>query len=102
MRLLELSEKDALLEDKPVKQFVMDLSNPRQGATLGRHPRTTVTITDLPGEQIQMGLGFLKDFNQSDWTFFVLFLNMLLRVHSHRNRIRISANIFNLYMKTPF
>uniref|UniRef100_A0AAQ5X677 Integrin beta n=1 Tax=Amphiprion ocellaris TaxID=80972 RepID=A0AAQ5X677_AMPOC len=48
VRLLELGEGDGLLEDKQVKQFVMDLSNPRQGAKLGRYPRTTVTITDLP------------------------------------------------------
>ncbi|MEQ2188852.1 hypothetical protein GOODEAATRI_019209, partial [Goodea atripinnis] len=47
--LLELNEKDGFLEDKPIKQFVMDLSNPRQGAKLGRYPRTTVTITDLTG-----------------------------------------------------
>uniref|UniRef100_A0AAQ6A241 Integrin beta n=1 Tax=Amphiprion ocellaris TaxID=80972 RepID=A0AAQ6A241_AMPOC len=47
VRLLELGEGDGLLEDKQVKQFVMDLSNPRQGAKLGRYPRTTVTITDL-------------------------------------------------------
>lgn len=53
VRLLELSEKDGLLEDKQVKQFVMDLNNPRQGAKLGRYPRTTVTITDLPGERLQ-------------------------------------------------
>uniref|UniRef100_A0A3B3ULM0 Integrin beta n=1 Tax=Poecilia latipinna TaxID=48699 RepID=A0A3B3ULM0_9TELE len=46
VRLLELSEKDGFLEDKPIKQFVMDLSNPRQGAKLGRYPRTTVTIAD--------------------------------------------------------
>lgn len=51
VRLLELGEKDGLLEDKQVKQFVMDLSNPRQGAKLGRYPRTTVTITDQPGER---------------------------------------------------
>lgn len=50
VQLLELGEKDGLLEDKQVKQFVMDLSNPRQGAKLGRYPRTTVTITDQPGE----------------------------------------------------
>ncbi|CAJ1081121.1 integrin beta-4 isoform X1 [Xyrichtys novacula] len=48
VRLLELGEKDGLLEEKQVKQFVMDLSNPRQGAKLGRYPRTTVTIADLP------------------------------------------------------
>uniref|UniRef100_A0A7N6F6Q9 Integrin beta n=1 Tax=Anabas testudineus TaxID=64144 RepID=A0A7N6F6Q9_ANATE len=56
VQLLELGEKDGLLEDKPVKQFVMDLSNPRQGAKLGRYPRTTVTITDHPGEWTQAAL----------------------------------------------
>uniref|UniRef100_A0A673MDW3 Integrin beta n=1 Tax=Sinocyclocheilus rhinocerous TaxID=307959 RepID=A0A673MDW3_9TELE len=39
VKLLELGEGDGLLEDKQVKQFVMDLSNPRQGAKLGRYPR---------------------------------------------------------------
>lgn len=53
VRLLELGEKDGLLEDKQLKQFVMDLSNPRQGAKLGRYPRTTVTIADQPGERMQ-------------------------------------------------
>uniref|UniRef100_A0A8C5N3X1 Integrin beta n=1 Tax=Gouania willdenowi TaxID=441366 RepID=A0A8C5N3X1_GOUWI len=48
VRLLELNEKDGLLEEKQVKQFIMDLSNPRQGAKLGRYPRTTVTIADVP------------------------------------------------------
>uniref|UniRef100_A0AAZ3SUJ0 Integrin beta n=1 Tax=Oncorhynchus tshawytscha TaxID=74940 RepID=A0AAZ3SUJ0_ONCTS len=52
VRLLELGEGDGLLKDTQVKQFVMDLSNPRQGAKLGRYPRTTVTITDQPGEVI--------------------------------------------------
>lgn len=47
--LLELGVNDGLLEDMQIKQFVMDLSNPRQGAQLGRYPKTTVTITDLPG-----------------------------------------------------
>uniref|UniRef100_A0A4W5R2P2 Integrin beta n=1 Tax=Hucho hucho TaxID=62062 RepID=A0A4W5R2P2_9TELE len=51
VRLLELGEGDGLLKDTQVKQFVMDLTNPRQGAKLGRYPRTTVTITDQPGEQ---------------------------------------------------
>ena len=49
VRLLELGEKDGLLEEKQVKQFVMDLSNPRDGAKLGRYPRTTITIADQPG-----------------------------------------------------
>lgn len=56
VRLLELSEKDGLLEDKQVKQFVMDLSNPRQGAKLGRYPRTVVTIADQPGKMMQEAL----------------------------------------------
>lgn len=54
VRLLELTEKDGLLDDKQVKQFVMDLSNPRQGAKLGRYPRTTVTIADQPGKKIKI------------------------------------------------
>lgn len=49
VKLLELGEGDALLEKQP-KQFVMDLSNPRQGAKLGKYPRTTINITDKPGE----------------------------------------------------
>lgn len=49
VKLLELGEGDALLDKQP-KQFVMDLSNPRQGAKLGKYPRTTINITDKPGE----------------------------------------------------
>lgn len=49
VKLLELGEGDALL-DKQSKQFVMDLSNPRQGAKLGKYPRTTINIADKPGE----------------------------------------------------
>lgn len=56
VRLLELGEKDGLLQDKQVKQFVMDLSNPRQGAKLGRYPRTTVTIADQPGKRRRKAL----------------------------------------------
>uniref|UniRef100_A0A673CWW6 Integrin beta n=1 Tax=Sphaeramia orbicularis TaxID=375764 RepID=A0A673CWW6_9TELE len=58
VRLLELGEKDSLLEDKQVKQFVMDLSNPRQGAKLGRYPRTTVTIADSPGDNDALQKGY--------------------------------------------
>uniref|UniRef100_A0A665VEH3 Integrin beta n=1 Tax=Echeneis naucrates TaxID=173247 RepID=A0A665VEH3_ECHNA len=54
VRLLELGEKDGLLEDKQSKQFVMDLSNPRQGAKLGRYPRTTITISD-EGHSVSSG-----------------------------------------------
>lgn len=48
--LLDPSEMDGLMDDRRPRQFAVDLSNPRQGAKLGRHPRTTVTITDIPGE----------------------------------------------------
>ncbi|XP_039596434.1 integrin beta-4 isoform X3 [Polypterus senegalus] len=52
--LLELSESDALLTDKQIKQFVMDLTNPRYAAKLGKYPRTTVTITDTPEPAVAM------------------------------------------------
>ncbi|XP_061611666.1 integrin beta-4 isoform X2 [Phyllopteryx taeniolatus] len=66
VRLLELGEKDALLDDKQVKQFVMDLSNPRQGAKLGRYPRTTVTIADLPDPGVMMFKRGTQNFTTSD------------------------------------
>uniref|UniRef100_A0A8C3AUJ0 Integrin beta n=1 Tax=Cyclopterus lumpus TaxID=8103 RepID=A0A8C3AUJ0_CYCLU len=69
VRLLELSEKDGLLEDKQVKQFVMDLSNPRQGAKLGRYPRTTVTITDQPEPSVMMFKKGAQNFGTSDPTY---------------------------------
>uniref|UniRef100_A0A3B4E937 Integrin beta n=1 Tax=Pygocentrus nattereri TaxID=42514 RepID=A0A3B4E937_PYGNA len=50
VKLLQPSETDTLLDKQP-KQFVLDLSNPRQGAKLGRYPRTTINITDKPGKQ---------------------------------------------------
>ena len=50
VKLLELGELSSLLDEKQVKQFVMELSNPRQGAKLGVYPTTTVTILDEPGE----------------------------------------------------
>ncbi|XP_028988991.1 integrin beta-4 isoform X2 [Betta splendens] len=64
--LLELGEKDGLLEDKQVKQFVMDLSNPRQGAKLGRYPRTTVTIADQPEPSVIMFKKATQSFTTSD------------------------------------
>ncbi|KAM6898622.1 integrin beta-4 isoform 1-T1 [Lycodopsis pacificus] len=69
VRLLELSEKDGLLEDKQVKQFVMDLSNPRQGAKLGRYPRTTITITDQPEPSVMMFKKGTQTFSTSDPTY---------------------------------
>ncbi|XP_070707690.1 integrin beta-4 [Pempheris klunzingeri] len=71
VRLLELGEKDGLLEDKQVKQFVMDLSNPRQGAKLGRYPRTTVTITDQPEPSVMMFKKGTQNFTTSDPTYTV-------------------------------
>ncbi|XP_035516781.1 integrin beta-4 [Morone saxatilis] len=69
VRLLELGEKDGLLEDKQVKQFVMDLSNPRQGAKLGRYPRTTVTIADQPEPSVMMFKKGAQNFTTSDPTY---------------------------------
>ncbi|XP_031699889.1 integrin beta-4 isoform X1 [Anarrhichthys ocellatus] len=69
VRLLELSEKDGLLEDKQFKQFVMDLSNPRQGAKLGRYPRTTITITDQPEPSVMMFKKGTQTFSTSDPTY---------------------------------
>ncbi|XP_043940907.1 integrin beta-4 isoform X2 [Protopterus annectens] len=46
VKLLELTEMDNLLDGRVVKQFAMDLSNPRFGAKIGKYPRTTVTIAD--------------------------------------------------------
>ncbi|KAM9336995.1 integrin beta-4 [Symphorus nematophorus] len=69
VRLLELGEKDGLLEDKQVKQFVMDLSNPRQGAKLGRYPRTTVTIADQPEPSVMMFKKGTQNFTTSDPTY---------------------------------
>ncbi|XP_019939014.2 integrin beta-4 isoform X1 [Paralichthys olivaceus] len=69
VRLLELGEKDGLLEDKQVKQFVMDLSNPRQGAKLGRYPRTTITIADQPEPSVMMFKKGTQNFSTSDPTY---------------------------------
>ncbi|XP_027884979.1 integrin beta-4 isoform X5 [Xiphophorus couchianus] len=69
VRLLELSEKDGFLEDKPIKQFVMDLSNPRQGAKLGRYPRTTVTIADVLEPSVMMFKKGNQNFSTLDQTY---------------------------------
>ncbi|XP_061823187.1 integrin beta-4 isoform X2 [Nerophis lumbriciformis] len=69
VRLLELGEKDALLDDKQSKQFIMDLSNPRQGAKLGRYPRTTVTIADVPEPSVMMFKRGTQNFTTSAPTY---------------------------------
>uniref|UniRef100_A0A670IAX8 Integrin beta n=1 Tax=Podarcis muralis TaxID=64176 RepID=A0A670IAX8_PODMU len=49
VKLLELTEIDALLRNQQLKQFAVDLINPRFGAKVGKYPQTIVTIAD-PGE----------------------------------------------------
>uniref|UniRef100_A0A672NNZ7 Integrin beta n=1 Tax=Sinocyclocheilus grahami TaxID=75366 RepID=A0A672NNZ7_SINGR len=66
VKLLELGEGDGLQEDKQVKQFVMDLSNPRQGAKLGRYPRTTITIADKPEPSVLMFKKSTQTYNTTD------------------------------------
>ncbi|KAL2101841.1 hypothetical protein ACEWY4_003602 [Coilia grayii] len=67
VKLLELGEADGLLDDgRQVKQFVMDLSNPRQGAKLGRYPRTTITIADKPEPSVVMFKKGTQTFTAAD------------------------------------
>uniref|UniRef100_A0A8C5RLB8 Integrin beta n=1 Tax=Laticauda laticaudata TaxID=8630 RepID=A0A8C5RLB8_LATLA len=49
VKLMELTEIDALLRNQQLKQFAVDLINPRFGAKVGKYPQTIVTIVD-PGE----------------------------------------------------
>uniref|UniRef100_A0A7M4FUP1 Integrin beta n=1 Tax=Crocodylus porosus TaxID=8502 RepID=A0A7M4FUP1_CROPO len=44
--LLELTEIDTLLHSRQLKQFTVDLLNPKYGAKIGRYPQTMVTIAD--------------------------------------------------------
>ncbi|XP_027690468.2 integrin beta-4 [Chelonia mydas] len=62
VELLELTEIDALLQNRQLKQFAVDLLNPKYGTKIGKYPQTTVTITDpevVDGIQIPIGLGKL-------------------------------------------
>uniref|UniRef100_A0A663LRB9 Integrin beta n=1 Tax=Athene cunicularia TaxID=194338 RepID=A0A663LRB9_ATHCN len=43
--LLELTEIDTLLHNYQLKQFAIDLLQPKHGAKIGRYPQTTVTIS---------------------------------------------------------
>uniref|UniRef100_A0A7M4EGK5 Integrin beta n=1 Tax=Crocodylus porosus TaxID=8502 RepID=A0A7M4EGK5_CROPO len=47
--LLELTEIDTLLHSRQLKQFTVDLLNPKYGAKIGRYPQTMVTIADPGG-----------------------------------------------------
>uniref|UniRef100_A0A8C0H2X8 Integrin beta n=1 Tax=Chelonoidis abingdonii TaxID=106734 RepID=A0A8C0H2X8_CHEAB len=53
--LLELTEIDALLQNRQLKQFAVDLLNPKYGAKIGKYPQTTVTITDPESQAKQPG-----------------------------------------------
>ncbi|XP_005166847.1 integrin beta-4 isoform X3 [Danio rerio] len=66
VKLLELGEQDGLLEDKQVKQFVMDLTNPRQSAKLGRYPRTVITIADKPESSVMAFKKSTQTFSTTD------------------------------------
>ncbi|KAJ7987865.1 hypothetical protein DPEC_G00330990 [Dallia pectoralis] len=68
VNLLELGSGDSLL-DTQVKQFAMDLSNPKQGAKLGRYPRTTVIIADTPEPSVMMFKKSTQNFTTADPTF---------------------------------
>ncbi|KGL80526.1 Integrin beta-4 [Tinamus guttatus] len=44
--LLELTEIDTLLHNRQLKQFVIDLLHPKNGAKIGQYSQATVTIAD--------------------------------------------------------
>uniref|UniRef100_A0A6I8QE45 Integrin beta n=1 Tax=Xenopus tropicalis TaxID=8364 RepID=A0A6I8QE45_XENTR len=44
--ILGRSEVDTLLGNKQVKQFLLELSNPKYGAKIGKYPQCTITIDD--------------------------------------------------------
>ncbi|XP_043958074.1 integrin beta-4 isoform X1 [Gambusia affinis] len=67
--LLEFSERDGLLGDKSNKQFVIDLSNPRQGAKLGQFPSTTVNIADVSESSVMMFKKDIHTFSPSEPTY---------------------------------
>ncbi|XP_018417048.1 PREDICTED: integrin beta-4 isoform X2 [Nanorana parkeri] len=46
--LLGRSEVDTLLGNRQVKQFLLELSNPKYGAKIGKYPQCTITIDDTP------------------------------------------------------
>ncbi|XP_062976375.1 integrin beta-4 isoform X2 [Elgaria multicarinata webbii] len=60
VKLLELTEIDALLHNQQLKQFAVDLINPKFGAKVGKYSQTMVTIADpeaVDGTQSATGLG---------------------------------------------
>ncbi|XP_056406070.1 integrin beta-4 isoform X1 [Hyla sarda] len=59
--LLDRSEVDTLLGNRQVKQFLIELSNPKYGAKIGKYPQCTITIDDtanvVPQIMTQQALG---------------------------------------------
>uniref|UniRef100_K7FDA9 Integrin beta n=1 Tax=Pelodiscus sinensis TaxID=13735 RepID=K7FDA9_PELSI len=58
--LLELTEIDALLQNRQLKQFSMDLLNPKYGTKIGKYPQTTVTITDPASRDVPWAMHLLQ------------------------------------------
>lgn len=50
--LLGRSEMDTLLGNRQVKQFLLELSNPKYGAKVGKYPQCTITINDSPEREV--------------------------------------------------
>ncbi|CAI9607820.1 unnamed protein product, partial [Staurois parvus] len=50
--LLGRSEVDTLLGNRQVKQFLLELSNPKYGAKIGKYPQCTITIDDSPATDV--------------------------------------------------
>ncbi|XP_076860531.1 integrin beta-4 isoform X2 [Brachyhypopomus gauderio] len=102
VKLLELREGDPLLSSQP-KQFVMDLSNPRQGAKLGRYPRTTINIADKQDPSTMMFKNSSQSFNMTDPIYTV----PVIRTQGQENPSSVSwrtqnASRFNLSGQLSF
>ncbi|XP_058245242.1 integrin beta-4 isoform X3 [Hemibagrus wyckioides] len=95
VKLLELGEGDALLDKQP-KQFVMDLSNPRQGAKLGKYPRTTINITDKPEPSVIMFKNSTQNFNISDALYTIPVIRTQGLEHPSTVNWRTNSPRFNL------
>ncbi|XP_062886969.1 integrin beta-4 isoform X1 [Mobula hypostoma] len=54
IKLLEQNEMDSLLGNEQIKQFLLELYKPRNGAKLGKIPRTTITIGDENAKQMNL------------------------------------------------
>ncbi|XP_075701990.1 integrin beta-4 isoform X1 [Rhinoderma darwinii] len=50
--LLDRSEVDTLLGNRQLKQFLLELSNPKYGAKIGKYPQCTITIDDSAADLV--------------------------------------------------